>query len=309
MIGDTRPRHRRAPAYGHAVSDAKGRHPRGAVDRSRCRTCVVGRFARRSHTDPAGPTQPVKCCASSARTGSSRAARDDRSARSRTVAARPIGVGIMLDSGLIPASDSRTHAGVDNFAKFCKMTAPRTARRARARAAQLRQSCRHAGGDRRIAPARGGRRRQAQPVDVAFDVRNGDGRIGCDARYRHPRRARISPKGRASMHRSSSAGRSAARAPRLFGSMRKATSSRRQIETPYLQTGETKYGKPIIERVITRETALLDAAKVRAGVVRLDDAQQPVCRHAGRPHLLSARQPRSRACAAISTRATLTSPR
>ena len=30
-------------------------------------------------------------------------------------------VGIMLDSGLILASDSRTHAGVDNFAKFCKM--------------------------------------------------------------------------------------------------------------------------------------------------------------------------------------------
>jgi hypothetical protein len=28
----------------------------------------------------------------------------------------------MLDSGLIFASDSRTHAGVDNFASFCKMT-------------------------------------------------------------------------------------------------------------------------------------------------------------------------------------------
>jgi len=31
-------------------------------------------------------------------------------------------VGIMNDSGLIFASDSRTHAGVDNFARFCKMT-------------------------------------------------------------------------------------------------------------------------------------------------------------------------------------------
>jgi len=28
----------------------------------------------------------------------------------------------MLDNGLIFASDSRTHAGVDNFARFCKMT-------------------------------------------------------------------------------------------------------------------------------------------------------------------------------------------
>ena len=31
-------------------------------------------------------------------------------------------VGIMLDTGLVFASDSRTHAGVDNFARFCKMT-------------------------------------------------------------------------------------------------------------------------------------------------------------------------------------------
>ena len=31
-------------------------------------------------------------------------------------------VGVMLDKGMIFASDSRTNAGVDNFAKFCKMT-------------------------------------------------------------------------------------------------------------------------------------------------------------------------------------------
>ncbi len=33
------------------------------------------------------------------------------------------------------------------------------------------------------------------------------------------------------------------------------------IDTPFLQTGETKYGKPIIDRVITRATPLADAAK------------------------------------------------
>jgi putative proteasome-type protease len=33
------------------------------------------------------------------------------------------------------------------------------------------------------------------------------------------------------------------------------------IDTPYFQTGETKYGKPIIDRVITRSTALADAIK------------------------------------------------
>ena len=32
-------------------------------------------------------------------------------------------------------------------------------------------------------------------------------------------------------------------------------------DTPFFQRGETKYGKPIIDRVITRSTPLPDAAK------------------------------------------------
>ena len=31
-------------------------------------------------------------------------------------------IGVRLDEGLVFASDSRTHAGVDNFSRFCKMT-------------------------------------------------------------------------------------------------------------------------------------------------------------------------------------------
>src|ERR1700749_584541 len=31
-------------------------------------------------------------------------------------------IGVLLQEGLVMASDSRTHAGVDNFATFCKMT-------------------------------------------------------------------------------------------------------------------------------------------------------------------------------------------
>lgn len=33
------------------------------------------------------------------------------------------------------------------------------------------------------------------------------------------------------------------------------------IDTPYFQLGETKYGKPILERVLTPETGLIDVAK------------------------------------------------
>ena len=31
-------------------------------------------------------------------------------------------IGVMLDTGMILASDSRTNAGMDNIARFCKMT-------------------------------------------------------------------------------------------------------------------------------------------------------------------------------------------
>ena len=33
------------------------------------------------------------------------------------------------------------------------------------------------------------------------------------------------------------------------------------VDRPYFQTGETKYGKPIVDRVIARHTSLADAAK------------------------------------------------
>ena len=39
-------------------------------------------------------------------------------------------------------------------------------------------------------------------------------------------------------------------------------------ETPYLQIGESKYGKPILDRIITRETSLEDAA--RCTIVSMD---------------------------------------
>jgi putative proteasome-type protease len=33
------------------------------------------------------------------------------------------------------------------------------------------------------------------------------------------------------------------------------------VETPFFQTGETKYGRPILDRVVTRSTSLMNASK------------------------------------------------
>lgn len=49
--------------------------------------------------------------------------------------------------------------------------------------------------------------------------------------------------------------------PRLFRIYAEGNFIEASLETPYLQTGETKYGKPIIDWVITRSTSLNDAAK------------------------------------------------
>jgi len=56
-------------------------------------------------------------------------------------------------------------------------------------------------------------------------------------------------------------GQIAGEPPRLFRIYADGNFIEVSVETPYLQTGETKCGKPIIDRVITRSTSLNDAAQ------------------------------------------------
>lgn len=81
-------------------------------------------------------------------------------------------LGILLDSGVIFASDSRTHAGVDNFASFCKMTAFDRIRRSSHRPVELRKSGRHPGRHQPAAPTLHGEGCAAEPLDRADDVRH-----------------------------------------------------------------------------------------------------------------------------------------
>lgn len=171
-------------------------------------------------------------------------------------------VGIMLDSGLIFASDSRTHAGVDNFARFCKMT---VFERAGDRVLVLLSSGSLAGTQAVISmlKQRGGAVQDGQPslwragtmFDVAMlvsdamrEVDRRDGQylansdIGFNASFILGGQIQGEP-------------------PRLFRIYAEGNFIEASVETPFLQTGETKYGKPIIDRVITRTTSLNDAAK------------------------------------------------
>jgi len=169
-------------------------------------------------------------------------------------------IGIMLDAGMVFASDSRTHAGVDNYASFCKMT---VFERPGDRVIILLSSGNLAGTQAVISLLKQRNARDGVPnlwgaesmFDVAMlvsdamrDVGRRDGQhlaasdIGFNASF-------------------ILGGQIAGEPPRLFRIYAEGNFIEASLETPYLQTGETKYGKPIIDRVITRSTSLNDAAK------------------------------------------------
>ena len=159
-------------------------------------------------------------------------------------------IGITLDAGLVLASDSRTHAGVDNFASFCKMT---VFERVGDRVIVLLSSGNLAGTQAVIGLLKQRNARAEVPnlqgaesmFDVAMlvsdamrDVDRRDGQylaasdIGFNASF-------------------ILGGQIAGEPPRLFRIYAEGNFIEAGVETPYLQTGETKYGKPIIDRVIT----------------------------------------------------------
>ena len=56
------------------------------------------------------------------------------------------------------------------------------------------------------------------------------------------------------------------------------------VDTPYLQIGEVKYGKPVLDRAVNYEMDIYDALKVGLISIELDAAIEPVCRFADRSH-------------------------
>jgi putative proteasome-type protease len=170
-------------------------------------------------------------------------------------------VGVILDEGMILASDSRTHAGVDNYAKFCKMT---VFERAGDRAIILLSSGNLAGTQAVISvlKQRGDARVDAINLwnaktmfDVAIlvadamrDIERRDGQYLAESAIK--------------FNASFILGGQIKDEPlRLFRIYAEGNFIEGSPDTPFFQTGETKYGKPILDRMITPSTSLADAAK------------------------------------------------
>ena len=170
-------------------------------------------------------------------------------------------IGVLLDKGMIFASDSRTNAGVDNIAKFCKMTVFERP------------------GDRAIVLLSSGNLAGTQAVISVLNQRCADGAAGPNlwgARSMFEVATLVSDAMRQVERRDGEylqeseigfnasfivGGQIGGEGLRLFRIYAEGNFIEAGVETTYFQTGETKYGKPVIERVITRATDLADATK------------------------------------------------
>jgi len=171
-------------------------------------------------------------------------------------------VGVKLDEGMIFTSDSRTNAGMDSIGKFCKMT---VFERPGERVVVLLSSGNLAGTQAVIgilsqrcaieAAGAGHLLNAATMFDIVMLV--GDAVRDID------RRDGEYLKDNAAGFNASFivGGQIRGEAMRLFRVYAEGNFIEAGADTPYFQTGETKYGKPIIDQVIEPATPLSDAVK------------------------------------------------
>ncbi len=170
-------------------------------------------------------------------------------------------VAMSLDAGMVFASDSRTNAGVDQVSRFSKM---RTFVR---------------DGDRVIVSLSSGNlsitqnavnilEQRAKADDARATVWNVSSMYDVARLFGEALREVKSRDGPYLMQNNIDAGANflvggqvQSEAPRLFNIYSEGNFIEASAETCYFQTGETKYGKPIIDRVITRQSNLIEATK------------------------------------------------
>lgn len=169
-------------------------------------------------------------------------------------------VAMKLADGLVMASDTRTNAGVDHVATFCKMTvlekpgeevivllSAGNLATTQSTVNLLR---------RRLHTEQDNLFTQQSMYDVACLV-------GATLREVIERDSAKVPMQSGIDFGSSFllGGQIRGEEPRLFNIYPQGNFIEATVETPYFQIGESKYGKPILDRVVTYDTSLSEAAK------------------------------------------------
>ncbi|MGC3964593.1 MAG: proteasome-type protease [Rhodocyclaceae bacterium] len=169
-------------------------------------------------------------------------------------------VGMLLDSGLVFLSDSRTNAGVDHISTFRKTFIFEREDRVLA----LMTSGNLAATQALVSVLRGRLTDETQPnLHSAANMFEAASVVGETLREVHQRDAA----GLAAFNIEFNAalilgGQIKGEPPRLFMIYAAGNFIEATPETTYFQVGESKYGKPIIDRVLKRDTSLEEAAKL-----------------------------------------------
>ena len=199
-------------------------------------------------------------------------------------------VGILLNEGMVFASDSRTNAGVDNFAKFCKMT---VFERKGDRVIVLLSSGSLAGTQAIVSVLKQrGEASDGTPnlwnARTMFDVAG----IVSDATREVERRdARHLERAEVAFNASFIfGGQIKGEPPRLFRTYAETNFIEAEGDTPYLADGRDEVRQTHPRPGDYARHQLVGRDQVRARLVRFDDAQQSLGRHADRFPALRARQ-------------------
>jgi putative proteasome-type protease len=170
-------------------------------------------------------------------------------------------VAMSLDAGMIFASDSRTNAGVDQIARFSKMRVF------------------HRDGDRVIVTLSSGNlsltqnavnvlEQRARAGDKVPNIWNAEsmfdvaGYLGDALREVKTRDGPYLAQNNIDSSANFIVGGQVRGEPhRLFEVYSEGNFIEATADTCYFQIGESKYGKPVIDRVVTRRTSLIDATK------------------------------------------------
>lgn len=180
-------------------------------------------------------------------------------------------VGLKLKAGLVLLSDTRTNAGIDNIARFRKMFVFEEP------------------GERVVVLMTAGNLGVTQGVVTRVETAIKRGRVdpeiesvlNCETLYRAAQivgedmqevqkrdRANIEAQGSAADATIIVAGQRKGGELRLFVIYTAGNFIEAGEDTPFLQIGEHKYGKPILDRVIKPETTLAEA--IKAALVSMD---------------------------------------
>jgi putative proteasome-type protease len=170
-------------------------------------------------------------------------------------------VGVLLDAGMVFASDSRTNAGVDHVSSFRKMTVYDRP------------------GDRVVVILSSGNLSVTQNAINLLEVnaKRGDGApnvwnapslfevatmLGdCLREVKRRDAAYLAQNNIDASANFILGGQVKGEPQRLFMLYQEGNFIEATPDTPFFQVGETKYGKPIIDRVVKRSTSVIDATK------------------------------------------------